>query len=60
MISSYIKTSVEDLRAHLMFCKSYKAQNQLQYKFIPLSGPSTHLITADIFGQKATYFKAIK
>lgn len=59
-MSSYTKTSAEDLKARLMFFKSYTTQNQLQYKFIPLSDPSNHLITSDIFGQRTTYFKAIK
>lgn len=59
-MSSYTKTSAEDLKARLAFFKSYKTQNQLQYKFIPLSAPSNHSIRADIFGQKTTDFKATK
>lgn len=59
-MSSYTKTSAGDLKARLMFFKSYTTQNHLQYKFIPLSEPSNNLITSDIFGQRTTHFKAIK
>lgn len=57
-MSSYTKTSAEDLKACLALFRSYKTQNQLQYKFIPLSKPSNYFITADTFGQRTTEFKS--